>query len=137
VQFSYLPTIHAAAAIQRQDAVKAIEALETAAPYELGATAATLNFFLYPIYVRGEGYLAAHQGTAATTEFQKIIDHRGLAVNEPIAALAHLQLGRSFAISGDTANARAAYQDFLALWKGADPDIPILKAAKAEYAKLQ
>ena len=87
--------------------------------------------------MRGEAYLAAHQGTEAAAEFKKILDHRGIVVNDPIGALAHLQIGRAYAMQGDTAKARAAYQDFLTLWKDADPDIPILKEAKAEYAKLQ
>jgi predicted Zn-dependent protease len=118
---------------------QAIHELEIATPYELGLPA--IGFYnwpnLYPIYVRGEAYIAAHQGREAAAEFQKIIDHRGIVVNEPIGALAHLQLGRAYALQGDTVKARAAYQDFLTLWKGADPDIPILKQAKAEHAKLQ
>ena len=81
--------------------------------------------------------LAAHQGSAAAAEFQKILDHPGVVTNDPIGALAHLGLGRAYALSGDTAKAQAAYQDFLALWKDADPDIPILVAAKSEYAKLK
>ena len=137
VQVNYVPMIHAAAALRGNDPGKAIGALAATAPYELGGTAQTLNFFLYPIYVRGEAYLAMRQGTAAAPEFRKIIDHPGLIVNEPIGALARLQLGRAYALSGDTAKAKSAYQDFLALWKDADPDIPILKEAKAEYAKLQ
>jgi tetratricopeptide (TPR) repeat protein len=92
---------------------------------------------LYPVYVRGQAYLAARNGAAAAGEFQKILDHRGIVLNLPLGALAHLQLGRAYALSGDTAKARSAYQDFLTLWKDADPDIPILKEAKAEYAKLQ
>jgi Tfp pilus assembly protein PilF len=92
---------------------------------------------MYAVYVRGEAYLAAHQGEQAAAEFQKILDHRGIVLNDPIGALAHLQLGRAYALQGDTAKAPAAYQDFLKLWKDADPDIPILQAAKAEYAKLQ
>jgi len=92
---------------------------------------------LYPVFVRGDAYLSAHQGSQAAAEFQKILDHRGIVVNSPIGALAHLQLGRAFVMQGDTAKARAAYKDFLALWKDADPDIPILKEAKVEYAKLQ
>jgi eukaryotic-like serine/threonine-protein kinase len=92
---------------------------------------------LYPIYVRGEAYLAAHRGTEAVAEFQKILNHRGVVVNEPIGALAHLQIGRAYAMQGETAKARAAYQDFLTLWKDANPDVPILKEAKAEYGKLQ
>jgi eukaryotic-like serine/threonine-protein kinase len=81
---------------------------------------------LYTVFVRGEAFLAAHQGDEAATEFQKILDHRGIVLNEPIGALAHLQIGRAYALQGDTAKARAAYQDFLTLWKDADPDIPIL-----------
>ena len=86
--------------------------------------------------MRGEAYLAAHKGSEAASEFQKILDHRGIVLNEPIGALAHLQLGRAFTLSGDKAKAKAAYQDFLTLWKDADSDIPILIAAKSEYAKL-
>jgi eukaryotic-like serine/threonine-protein kinase len=137
VQFNYLPTIHAAIALQAHGASKAVEALAATAPYELGAPAQTLNFNLYPIYLRGEALLAARQGSAAAAEFQKIIDHPGLVLNEPISALAHLQMGRAYVMSGDTTKAKAAYQDFFALWKDADPDIPILKEAKAEYAKLR
>jgi hypothetical protein len=91
---------------------------------------------LYPAFVRGEAYLAAHQGNEATAEFVKILDHRGIVWNTPIGALARLQLGRAYAMVGDSSKARA-YQDFLTLWKDADPDIPILKQAKAEYGKLQ
>jgi hypothetical protein len=87
--------------------------------------------------VRGEAYLAAHQGSEAAAEFQKILDQRGVVQNEPIGALAHLQIGRAYAMQGDTAKAKAAYQDFLSLWKDADPDIPILIVAKSEYAKLK
>src|SRR5437879_12519550 len=86
-----------------------------------------------PVYVRREAYLAAHQGKEAAAEFQRILDHRGIVLNEPIGALAHLQLGRAYSLQGDTAKARAAYQDFLTLWKDADPDIPVFKEAKAEY----
>jgi predicted Zn-dependent protease len=91
---------------------------------------------LYPVYVRGQAYLAARDGSKAAVEFQKIVDHRSIAVN-PLGALAHLGLARAYGLQGDTAKAKAAYQDFLALWKDADPDIPVLKQAKAEYAKLQ
>jgi eukaryotic-like serine/threonine-protein kinase len=140
VQFSFLPTLRAQLALNQNQAQKAVEALQAASPYELGSTprfkglgsGATL-----PIYMRGEAYLAAHQGSEAATEFQKILDHRGIVLNEPIGALAHLQLGRAYAMQGDRAKAKAAYQDFLTLWKDADPDIPVLKQAKAEYAKLQ
>ena len=143
VQFNYLPTLHAQLALSRTDASKAIEALQAAAPYELesygkgieGAAGAAVA--LCPVFVRGEAYLAAHQGSEAAAEFQKILDHRGIVLNEPIGALAHLQIGRAYAMQGDTAKAKAAYQDFLTLWKDADSDVPILKEAKAEYAKLQ
>jgi outer membrane protein assembly factor BamD (BamD/ComL family) len=92
---------------------------------------------LYPVYVRGEAYLAARDGNRAAEEFQKILDHRGIVLYEPIGALANLQLGRAYLMAGETAKAKAAYKDFLTLWKDADPDIPILKEAKAEYGKLQ
>jgi eukaryotic-like serine/threonine-protein kinase len=92
---------------------------------------------VYPVFVRGETYLAAHQGSEAAAEFQKILDHRGIVVNEPIGALAHLGLARAYVLQDDTAKARAAYQDFLGLWQNADADIPVLVAAKAEYAKLK
>jgi eukaryotic-like serine/threonine-protein kinase len=92
---------------------------------------------LYPAFFRGQAYLTLHQGSEAATEFQKIVDHRGVVMNDPVGALARLGLGRAFELRGDTAKARAGYQDFFALWKDADPDIPILKQAEAEYAKLQ
>jgi eukaryotic-like serine/threonine-protein kinase len=90
-----------------------------------------------PVYVRGMAYLALHKGNEAAAEFQKFMDHRGLITNCPLGALAHLQLARSYVLQGNMAKARVAYKDFLTLWKDADPDIPILKEAKAEYAKLQ
>ena len=135
VQYHYLPMLHAQLALTRNDASKAIDVLQAAGPYELGDMQG--NNPLYSIYVRGEAYLAGHQGTEAAAEFQKILDHRGIVLNHPIGALAHLQIGRAYAMQGDTAKAKAAYQDFLTLWKDADPDIPIFIAAKAEYAKLQ
>jgi tetratricopeptide (TPR) repeat protein/predicted Ser/Thr protein kinase len=138
VRFNYLPTLRAQLAISRNDASKAIDALQTAAPYELGLTSYVgFSGTLYPVYVRGQAYVAAHQGGKAVVEFQKILDHRSVVVNEPMGLLAHLGLAHAHAMAGDTAKARAAYQEFLALWKDADPDIPILKQAKAEYAKLQ
>jgi eukaryotic-like serine/threonine-protein kinase len=133
VRFAYLPALLAQIALNRKDSSKAIEVLRAAEPYELGIVVVSL----YPIYVRGQAYLAAHKGSEAAAEFQKILDNRGIVLNEPIGALAHLQLGRAYAMQGETAKAKAAYQDFLTLWKDADPDIPILKQAKAEYAKLQ
>jgi eukaryotic-like serine/threonine-protein kinase len=136
VQFDYLPMIHASTALSK-DSDKAIAALAPAAPYESGSFVQSLNFVLYPVYLRGQAYLAAKQGTAAVTEFQKILDHPGVIQNEPLGSLAHLGLARAYAFSGDTAKAHTAYQDFFALWKDADPDIPILRQAKAEYANLQ
>jgi tetratricopeptide (TPR) repeat protein/predicted Ser/Thr protein kinase len=137
IQFNFLPTLRAKLALNKGNASEAIESLATAAPYELGVSGSYGWAALYPIYVRGEVYLATHKGAEAAAEFQKIIDHRGIVLNSPIGALAHLQIGRAYAIQGDPAKAKAAYQDFFALWKDADPDIPILKQAKAEYAKLQ
>jgi DNA-binding winged helix-turn-helix (wHTH) protein/tetratricopeptide (TPR) repeat protein len=139
VQFNYLPTLRAKLALSKGNASEAIETLRTALPYELGRTTYSTYGWtsLYPVFVRGEAYLAEHQGSRAAAEFQKILDHPGVVLNEPIGALAHLQLGRAYAMQGDTAKARAAYQDFFTLWKNADPDLPVLTRAKAEYAKLQ
>jgi len=130
VQFATLPTLRAKLALNRGKSAEAIETLKPALPYELGEWA------LYPAYVRGEAYLAAHQGREAVLEFQKIIDHHGLVLNDIIGALAHLQIGRAYELEGDRAKAKVSYQDFLTLWKDADIDVPILKQAKAEYAKL-
>src|SRR5215468_2226581 len=139
VQFNYLPTVRGRLALNRGDASTAIASLGVAVPYELGGTRAIDPKWtaMFPVFVRGEAYLAAHKGSEAAAEFQKIHDHRGLVLNQPIGALAHLGLGRAYLLQGDIPKARAAYQDFLALWKNADPDIPILMQAKAEYAKLQ
>jgi serine/threonine protein kinase/Flp pilus assembly protein TadD len=137
VQFNYLPTIHAALALQAGNAAKAVQDLEAASPYELGIPALPFTLSLDPVYLRGEAYLALHQGTAAAAEFQKLIDHPGVVQNEPMASLAHLGLARAYALAGDNVKSRTAYQDFFASWKGADPDIPLLKEAKAEYATLQ
>jgi eukaryotic-like serine/threonine-protein kinase len=138
VQFDYAPAMRAQLDLNRIDAAKAIERLETARPYELGTASGNSNFstYLYPVYVRGEAYLAAKQGAPAAAEFRKILEQRGVVINEPIGALAHLGLARAYALQGDKAKARAAYNDFLALWKDADPDIPVLLAAKDEFAKL-
>jgi len=132
VQFNYLPAIRAQIALSSNDYSKALDALQAAAPYDMGSMGR-----MYPVYVRGDAYLAAHQGGDAAAEFQRILDHRGIIGNLPIGALAHLQLGRAYALQGDVLKAKAAYKDFFTLWKDADPDIPILKQAKAEYAKLQ
>jgi hypothetical protein len=133
-QFEQLPTIRAQLALNSDYPSKAIADLQGAAPYELGATSGIGG--LYPAYVRGQAYLAMHQGSEAAAEFQKILDHRGVVLNAPIGALAHLGLARVYALSGDPVKARTKYQDFFALWKDADPDIPIFKRAKAEYANL-
>ena len=138
VRYNYLPTIRARLALNRNQASKAIEAVEVAAPYELGAVgdrAFTLS--LYPAYVRGQAHLVAGHGNEAAAEFQKILDHPGVVQNELIGALAHLGVARACVLQGNAPKALAAYQNFFTLWKNADPDIPILKQAKAEYAKLQ
>jgi hypothetical protein len=132
----WLPAIHAAIENGRGNAPQAITDLEPAGPYELGLTGTQINY-LYPAYERGQAFLLAHNGTAAAAEFQKLLDHRGILVNFVTGSLAHLQIGRAEAMAGDTAKAKAAYQEFFTLWKDADPDVPILKQAKAEYAKLQ
>src|SRR6202162_1039304 len=137
VKFNYLPMIRAATALHSSDGKRAIDALSAAAPYELGETNSSFTFALYPVYLRGEAYLAAKQGAAAVNEFQKILDHAGVVGTEPLAALPVLGLGRAYALAGDSAKSKTAYQDFFALWKDADPGVPILKQAKAEYAKLQ
>ena len=139
VRFTYTPTLRALLALNRGAPAKAIEQLQIATPYELAAPRSAIhgNFgALYPIYVRGEAYLAEKQGAQAAAEFQKILTHRGIVGSDPIGAVARLQLGRAYALSGDNTKAKTAYQDFLTLWKDADSDIPILKQAKAEYAKL-
>jgi hypothetical protein len=155
VQGNYLPTLRAQLALSRGASAKssgtgsskAIEVLQSVTPYELGTFGGTYSFMCgYPIYVRGEAYLSGRQGNEAAAEFQKILDHPGVVLNGLIGALAHLGLGRAYALKaqsmqgaeadGTRAKARTAYNDFLTLWKDADPDIPILKQAKAEYAKL-
>jgi hypothetical protein len=137
VQFDYLPMIRAVVALQSGKAAEALAALAASVPYEMGQTNSAFTFALYPAYLHGEAYLAVRQGAAAASEFQKILDHPGVIGNQPIGALARLGLGRAYALSGDTTRAKIAYQDFLSLWKHADPDSPTLKDAKAEYAKLQ
>jgi predicted Zn-dependent protease len=139
VRFAYLPELRALLALNQNKPSKAIEVLRIAVPYEMGAPmSSTFGFFgsLYPAYVRGQAYLAARQGTEAATEFQKILDHPGLVINDPIGALARLHLARAFVLTRDFAKARNAYEDFFNLWKGADPDIPVMKSAKTEYARL-
>jgi serine/threonine protein kinase/tetratricopeptide (TPR) repeat protein len=137
VHSEYLPMIAAAMALHSGGGKQAIEALAASAPYELGQTNSTFTFALYPVYLRGQANLATKRGTAAASEFQKILDHASLVGNAAIGALARLGLGRAYALVGDTAKSKSAYQDFFALWKNADPDVPVLKQAKAEYANLQ
>jgi len=140
VKFSYSPSIRGLVALNQGKAAKALNLLEATDPYELGAPHSSFHGFfgaLYPIYVRGEAYLAMKEGVKAAAEFQKILDHRGIVASDPIGALARLQLGRAHALSGDKAQAKSAYSDFLNLWKDADTDIPIFKQAKGEYARLQ
>ena len=142
VRFTYVPTIRALVALNHSQPSKAIELLQTAIPYEAGTPIEGGSEFLlgagslYPAYVRGLAYLASHHGAEAAGEFQKILDHRGIVLSDPIGALAHLQLARAYVLSGEKTKAKSAYQDFLTLWKDADPDIPILKQAQAEYANL-
>ena len=137
IQSVWLPSIRAQQEVSRGNGAKAIDLLQPALPYELGEGIGSLNFVcILPAYTRGEAYLAAKQASAAAAEFQKILDHRGLVSNCWTGALAHLGLGRAYALSGDAVKARIAYQDFFALWKDADPGIPVLQTAKSEYAKL-
>jgi tetratricopeptide (TPR) repeat protein len=137
---SYLPVLRALAELVRGKPVDAVERLQIALRYELAANGLYFGHLylgdLHSAYVRGEAFVALHQYPEAAAEFQKILDHRGIVGSDPIGALAHLQLGRVFALSGDKTTAKAAYQAFLELWKDADPAIPVLKSAKAEYARL-
>jgi eukaryotic-like serine/threonine-protein kinase len=135
----WLPSIRAAIALQRGDAPRAIEALRVAGPYELGEPLPeiVIGGFLYPVYLRGQAYLLAHRGAEAAAEFQKILDHRGITVNCPIGALARLGLARAYALAGESAKSRAAFQDFFNTWKTADPKTPVLREAKAVFAKLK
>jgi DNA-binding winged helix-turn-helix (wHTH) protein/Flp pilus assembly protein TadD len=136
VRFSYLPALRAQLVLSANHSSEALETIQSAATYEL-STPRRLAPVLYPVYLRGLAYLAERRGPEAAAEFQKIIDHRGIVVNNPVGALAYLQLGRAYALSGDRSKAKAAYQQFLSLWKEADSDVPVFRQAKAEYAKLQ
>jgi serine/threonine protein kinase/DNA-binding winged helix-turn-helix (wHTH) protein/tetratricopeptide (TPR) repeat protein len=134
-----LPSIRAAIEIGKNKPAEAVQILEVAAPYELGGPSAGMTSSqgsLYPVYIRGLAYLKAGQGAKARAEFQKVLDHPGIVGNFVLGALAHLQLGRARAMMGEKETARKSYEDFFALWKDADADIPILHEAKAEYAKL-
>jgi len=119
----------------RSTAGKAIEKLQSAVPYQTG-TLRLLVGAMYPVYVRGETFLAEGRGADAAAEFQKILDHRAVVVSDPVCALARLELSRAYLVAGDGSKAKATYQDFFALWNGADPDIPVLKRAKSEFGNL-
>jgi tetratricopeptide (TPR) repeat protein len=140
VKFTYAPVLHALAALGRVKPAKTVERLQVTLPYELAVNGLNFSHYylggLHSAYVRGEAFVAAHRYAEAAAEFQKILDHRGIVGLDPIGALAHLQLGRVYASSGDKAKSKAAYLAFLGLWKEADPDVPILKSAKAEYSRL-
>ncbi|MGA3211949.1 MAG: serine/threonine-protein kinase [Terriglobales bacterium] len=138
MQLLWLPAIRAQLALDRKNPAGAVNTLQAGSAIELGQIMFTNNLScLYPVYVRGEAYLAAGQGVTAAAEFQKIVAHNGIVWNCWTGALAHFQLGRSFALAGDNAKARAAYDDFLTLWKDADPNIPVLKEARAEVSRLK
>src|SRR5437660_10878668 len=127
-KFTYVPVLRALAGLGRGKPADSVERLQIALQYELAVNGLNFKQYLgglHSAYVRGEALIAAHRYAEAVTEFQKILDNRGIVSADPIGALAHLQLGRAFALSGDKNKAKAAYQDFLALWKDADPDIPI------------
>jgi eukaryotic-like serine/threonine-protein kinase len=140
VKFTYVPVLRALGALEHGKPADSVDRLQIALRYELAPNGLNFNRFylggLHSAWVRGQALMADHKYAEAAAEFQKILDHRGIVAADPIGALAHLQLGRTFALSGDKAKAKAAYQDFLTLWKEADPDIPILRQARTEYAKL-
>jgi eukaryotic-like serine/threonine-protein kinase len=139
-KFTYVPVLRALSALEDGRPTDSVERLHIAVPYELAANGLNFAHFylggLHSAYVRGAAFVAAHQYAEAAAEFQKILDHRGIVDADPIGALAHVQLGRAFALSGDLANSKTAYRDFLTLWKDTDPDVPILTQAQVEYAKL-
>jgi tetratricopeptide (TPR) repeat protein len=138
-RYSYLPVLRGFFAIQKGAPQTALELLQPAVPYDLAAPATIFHGFfgaLYPAYMRGVAYLAAHQPAEAAAEFRKVIDHPGLVFADPVGTMARIQLGRAYALAGDKEEAKAAYQDFFTLWKDADPDVAVLKQAKAEFARL-
>ena len=139
-KFTYVPVLRALSALEDGRPADSVERLHIAVPYELAANGLNFAHFylggLHSAYVRGAAFVAAHQYAEAAAEYQKILDHRGIVGADPIGALAHAQLGKAFALSGDLARSKTAYRDFLTLWKDADPDMPILSEAQAEYAKL-
>ena len=141
MQFSYLPALRALAAMNRRDPAKALETTQVATPYDLAVPGTSFYsgaFFgaMYPVYVRGLAYSRMGRHREAAAEFQKILDHPGIMLNDPMGPLARLQLARALAASGDRAKSAAVYQDLLTLWKDADPDIPLVQEARAESTKL-
>lgn len=137
LQLYWLPAIRAAVDLDRENPAEALAALSPAAPYDMSEPLPLQVGTGYPPFMRGQTYLASRQGSAAAAEFQKILDHPGVTINSSTGALARLGLARAYALQDDTAKARVAYQDLFTLWKDADSEIPILKQAKAEYAKKQ
>jgi eukaryotic-like serine/threonine-protein kinase len=140
VKFTYVPVLRAVSALQRGKPVNSLDELQISLPYELAANGLNFNHFylggLHSAYVRGVALMATHRYAEAAAEFHKILNHRGLVGLDPIGALSHLQLGRAYVLAGDRIKAKSAYEDFLSLWKNADPDVPILKSARAEYDGL-
>jgi serine/threonine protein kinase/Tfp pilus assembly protein PilF len=137
VQYMWLPTLHALFYLNAGDAAAAIRSLQTASRFDLALGGLGFNFgALYPVYVRGMAYLAAQQPREAAAEFQKILDHRTIVLADPMGALARLQLARALVLTGETVKAKGVYNDLLALWKNADPGIPVVEQARAEYARL-
>jgi DNA-binding winged helix-turn-helix (wHTH) protein/tetratricopeptide (TPR) repeat protein len=139
VRYSYLPVLRARLALNRGEASKALEVLQVSVPYELGVHGCMVHALfgaLYPVYVRGEAYLASHRGAEAAGEFQKILDHRGIVMSDPVGVMGRVGLARALAMAGDATKAQIAYRAFLALWKDADADVPMLQKARAESAKL-
>jgi len=141
VKFTYVPVLRALSALESGKPAESVELLQITLRYELAVNGLNFGHFylggLHSAYVRGEALIAAHRYPEAAAEFQKILDHRGIVGADPIGVLAHLQLGRTFALSGDMAKAKLAYGEFFTVWKDADPDVPILVQAKTEYARLQ
>jgi serine/threonine protein kinase/Tfp pilus assembly protein PilF len=140
VKFTYAPVLRAVSALQQGKPVNSLDELQISLPYELAANGLNFNHFylggLHSAYVRGVALMATHRYAEASAEFQKILDHRGFVGLDPIGALSHLQLGRAYVLAGDRIKAKSAYEDFFSLWKNADPNIPILKSARAEYDRL-
>jgi hypothetical protein len=144
VQFSYLPSLRAWFALSANDPSRAIELLRSAATYEFAQPGITFQgagggFYgaMFPTYLRGQAYLALHQGGQAAAEFQKLSDHPGVILEDPLGALARLQLARAWRMAGDVSKAKAAYEDVFAIWKDADADFNLPKEARAEYAEIR